>query len=177
MAMRRSFIVTFVGPDRPGIVEAVAETVARHGGNWEASRMARLAGEFAGILSVSAPQKTAESLVEELRALEAEGLQLLIKESTDELPASESTVKLEILGPDRPGIVQEVSRALASRGINVEELHSECISAPMTGQPLFRATAMLLLPAERSIAELEADLEPLAEELTLDLTVEDFELA
>ena len=45
-------VLTLIGPDRPGLVEAVAEVVAAHGGNWLESRMARLAGKFAGILRI-----------------------------------------------------------------------------------------------------------------------------
>ena len=37
-------VLTLIGPDRPGLVEAVAEVVAAHGGNWLESRMAHLAG-------------------------------------------------------------------------------------------------------------------------------------
>ena len=71
--------------------------------------------------------------------------------------------------------MEEAFRALAERGVNVEELHTECISAPMTGQPLFHATAMLLLPADRTLSELRTDLDSLADELTLDLSVEELE--
>ncbi len=43
-------VLTLIGPDRPGLVEAVAEPIAAHGGNWLESRMAHLAGQFAGIV-------------------------------------------------------------------------------------------------------------------------------
>ena len=45
-------VLTLIGPDHPGIVEAIAEPIARHGGNWLESRMCRLGGEFAGILRI-----------------------------------------------------------------------------------------------------------------------------
>ena len=48
-------VLTLIGPDRPGLVEAVAEVIAGHGGNWLESRMAHLAGQFAGILRVEVP--------------------------------------------------------------------------------------------------------------------------
>ena len=53
---------------------------------------------------------------------------------------------LEIVGQDRPGIVREISHALASFGINVEELQTECASAAMSGETLFKARARLSLP-------------------------------
>ena len=47
-----TLVLTLIGPDRAGLVEAVAAVVADHGGNWLESRMSRLAGQFAGILEV-----------------------------------------------------------------------------------------------------------------------------
>lgn len=167
------FVVTFVGRDRPGLVEAVAATVKKHGGNWEESRMARLAGEFAGILSVSVATGNADLLMAALEGLRQEGLELVVRESTETPAVYEAPVKLEIFGQDRPGIVEEASRALARRGVNVEDLHTETLSAPMTGESLFRATAMLRLPRGRSVEHLRKDLDALADELTLDLHVDE----
>ena len=48
-----TLVLTLIGDDRAGLVNAVAEVVARHGGNWERSQMAELAGKFAGIVLVT----------------------------------------------------------------------------------------------------------------------------
>ena len=48
-------VLTLIGPDRPGLVESLAKRVTAHGGNWVESRMAHLAGQFAGILRVEVP--------------------------------------------------------------------------------------------------------------------------
>jgi glycine cleavage system regulatory protein len=53
--MRQPLIITFTGPDRPGVVDRLAGVVSQHGGNWEESRMARLAGSFAGIVLRARP--------------------------------------------------------------------------------------------------------------------------
>ena len=70
-----SLILTVIGPDRPGLVRALSEAVAARGGSWLESRMARLAGQFAGIVLVEAPQ----SLVNDLRALEGQGLRIVVQ--------------------------------------------------------------------------------------------------
>ena len=49
-------VLTFVGDDRPGLVNAVSEKIAACGATWLESRSARLAGKFAGILLVSVPE-------------------------------------------------------------------------------------------------------------------------
>ncbi|WP_277423370.1 glycine cleavage system protein R, partial [Pseudomonas viridiflava] len=45
-------VVTLVAPDKPGLVERIAQCIAEQGGNWLESRMSRMAGQFAGILKV-----------------------------------------------------------------------------------------------------------------------------
>ena len=70
----KSMILTVIGPDRPGLVRALAQTVAAHGGSWLESRMARLSGQFAGIVLVDAE----DSLVPALQALEQEGLRIVV---------------------------------------------------------------------------------------------------
>ena len=51
--METYLVLTVIGDDRPGLVEALAETIAAHEGNWLESRMSHLAGKFAGLLRVS----------------------------------------------------------------------------------------------------------------------------
>jgi glycine cleavage system regulatory protein len=60
--MRTSLIVTVIGEDRPGIVDQISDVVLAAGANWEESRMARLAGKFAGILRVSVDPARAADL-------------------------------------------------------------------------------------------------------------------
>jgi glycine cleavage system regulatory protein len=58
---------------------------------------------------------------------------------------------------------------LAARGVNVEELHTEVESAPMSGEPLFRMNAVLRGPASLRREDLRGALEGLAGELMVDL--------
>jgi len=53
MGMNKSLVLTLIGPDRPGLVDALAEVVENNGGNWVESRMAHLAGKFAGVLRIN----------------------------------------------------------------------------------------------------------------------------
>jgi glycine cleavage system regulatory protein len=51
-------------------------------------------------------------------------------------------------------------------------LESERISAPMGGGTLFRARAALLVPADANLAAVRTDLEKLAADLMVDLTLQ-----
>jgi glycine cleavage system regulatory protein len=163
--------MTMIGADRPGLVELVAGIVADHGGNWLESQMARLGGQFAGILRIEAPAEREPDLTRALRALESEGLTVVVQQDRPEGPAgTQSSALLEITGQDRPGIVRQISRTLAAFGVNVEELHSECVSAPMSGEALFKARARLRLPADRDIGDLRKALERIAADLLVDIS-------
>ena len=128
-----SLVLTLIGEDKPGLVGLLSQTVAEHDGNWLESRMSRMAGRFAGILRASVPEARADALVTALSALESHGLRVVVERSTrSEVESALLRIPLELVGADRPGIIREVSDALASRHINVDELLTECSSAPMS---------------------------------------------
>lgn len=172
--MQRSMlVVSVVGADRTGLVQSIAETISAVGGNWEESRMARLAGQFAGILLVTIDPARSDELVGRLRKLEASGLVVTVRPTeVPEQAAATVNVKLTLTANDRPGIVRDVSKILAERGCNVEELETEVTSAPMSGDPMFTARATLRAPATTALADLRAKLEALGSELMLDLAIE-----
>jgi glycine cleavage system regulatory protein len=162
-------VMTVLGKDRTGLVESLARLVAEHGGNWLESRMGRLGGEFAGILRVHVPAEKRAALERALAGLS--DLQIVVR--ADDAAAvgdAAELATLEVLGPDRPGIVREITHALAAQGVNVEELATECTSAPMSGEPLFRARAKLRLPAGVTLAALRQALARPAAEMGVEFS-------
>ena len=164
-----SLILTVIGPDRPGLARALAQSVVTHGGSWLESRMARLAGQFAGIVLVEAP----ESLLADLRALESEGLRIVVQtgstgEASTGAPAGER-LAVEVVGNDRPGIVRDVARVLAEHGVNIEELTTGVVSGSFSGETLFRATALVRAPNAATVVAIRAGLEFLGNEMMVDI--------
>jgi glycine cleavage system regulatory protein len=167
--MRTSLLLTVVGADRTGLVESLSRRIAELGGNWEEARLARLAGQFAGIVLVTIDTAKSDSLVAGLRGLA--GLQVTAHPVAAKPAADAGTrVRVEVTAADRPGIVREVSRVLAERGVNIEELESTVGSAPMSGEALFRAKATLLLPPTVALADVRGALEALAGEMMIDVS-------
>lgn len=172
--MRASLVLTVAAPDEPGLVDALSKTVTAHKGNWEESRMARLAGQFVGILKLTVPQAEAAPLSLALQALASEGFRIHVVQGTSEDPLrGYRKLRLELMGNDREGIVQEISHALAERGINVDALNTECVDAPVSGGLLFKAVASLRCPPGLAIAELQRSLEQLASELMVDIALDE----
>jgi glycine cleavage system regulatory protein len=170
--MLATLVMTVIGADRPGLVQLVAAAVADHGGNWLESRMGHLGGQFAGILRVEVPAGRADDLVRALAGLEGSGLRVIVHTEAGAAAAAQGSVaQLELVGHDRPGILRSISGVLAAHGVNVEELASERVSAPMGGGTLFQARATVLVPPAANLARVRADLEKIAADLMVDLNL------
>ena len=170
--MLATLVMTIIGADRPGLVQLIATRVADHGGNWLESRMCHLGGQFAGILRAEVPAARVDELVQALQTLESAGLNVTIHTESGAAPSAIGSVAaLELVGQDRPGILRLVAGVLAAHGVNVEELASERVSAPMGGGTLFKARATVLVPPGTSLGALRGDLERIATDLMVDLNL------
>jgi glycine cleavage system transcriptional repressor len=127
----RTFAVSGVGLDRPGIIAAVAERLVAHGANVTDSQMAILRGHFTMMLLITGPDGLdADALGAELRETgEALGMEAL---TLREVPDAQTAVAapswvVSVYGADHPGILAAVTRALADAGVNVHDLHTRLV--------------------------------------------------
>ena len=168
---KTSLVLTCIGADREGLVEALSEVVRKFEGNWQESRMARLGGRFAGILQIEVPTREEEALRAALDRLDASGLRVVVETTAQHQPL-EYPLELELIGLDRAGIIFEISRVLRTHGVNVEELDTTRQNAPGSGELLFQARASLRIPAGLDQAQLFSELEAIAADLMVDVLVE-----
>jgi glycine cleavage system regulatory protein len=166
--MQQLLVITFTSADRPGIVDTLATVVRAHGANWESSRMASLAGRFAGILQVAVSPERADPLIEALQQIE--GMGVLVDRGSEWIPAM-NCFYMHLTGDDRPGIVREIAHALAVRGVNIEDMETETVEAPMAGGLLFQATAELRAPESVGLDELRTALEEIAQDLMVEISL------
>jgi glycine cleavage system regulatory protein len=167
-----TLVLTAIGDDRPGLVSALAAVISRHGGSWDRSQMARLGGKFAGIVLVAVPADSVAAVEAELRALGDDGLLDVRVTRSDRSAASDGLRwSLELVGTDRPGIVHEITMALAAHQVSIDELETSTREAPMSGGMLFEVRAELVAPAHVAVDELRSTLERLADELMVELTL------
>jgi len=164
-------VLTLLGTDRAGLVSTVSRLITEHGGSWEHSQLAHLAGMFAGIVEVAVPSARVDALVADVEALSAQGLRVAVERSGETAvpPAPGDRMTLHLIGADRPGIVAEVSALLAGHGLNVETLSTQVVEAPMAGGTLFEADAVIGVPPGADVTALRTALEALADELMVDL--------
>ncbi|MDA8409097.1 MAG: amino acid-binding protein [Treponema sp.] len=173
--MSRVFaVISAIGADRVGIVDELSGLISEAGGNVEESKMAVLGGDFSVMMLISLEQKALESLLSRIGEME-KGLGLKVgitptKETA--LRADGRPYSLETVSLDGRGILHAVSAILHHHGVNIEELETSTEGAPLTGAPLFRLRASIVLGAGVHVAALRSELEALenARELDISLT-------
>ena len=134
--------------------------------------MARLSGHFAGVVNVVAPADKVDQLKLDLSALAEDGLLVSVAEAESETtnPISGASVALEVVGQDRTGIVKQISQAMSALNVNVDELITECLSAPMSGERIFDATAIITIPAGVTEEQVQESIESIAQDLAVTIS-------
>ena len=172
--MSSSVVLTIVSDDHPGIVETLSQVLRDHGGNWAESSMLTLAGKFAGILLADLPPARTDAFIAALKALEAQGMHIVAQKTSAPQHIGEfREFSLDLVGQDRPGIVNDITEILTRHGVNVHELDTERQSASMSGESLFVAKARMRVPGGASVETLRLELENLANELMVDIKLDD----
>lgn len=168
-----TLVLTLVGGDRAGLVAAVADVVDRHGGNWENSQLAELSGVFAGVVEISVAAGRADELRESLSVLDGL-LSVTVTTGAEADPDAAATAPLtiEVIGNDHPGIVREITNVLRSHDISIERMTTATREAAMYGGRLFEATVSARVPASADLGPLTGELERLAAEIQVDVTLE-----
>ncbi len=118
-------MLTVVGQDRPGIVAGLTDALYRGGVNLGEASMARLGGNFTIMLMVEgeAEAPALQRLIEPFAAahslrVHADPIEGRLHEHV------EPNVRIAVHGADRPGIVAQVTQALAAAGFNILDLDS-----------------------------------------------------
>lgn len=167
-------VLTAVGPDRKGLVNAMTREIHSVGANLEDSRMAILGGEFALLLLVAGPRAALERLRSKVGELES-SLGLSIMSKWTERPSTKTPFlpyQLKVTGFDRPGIVHQVSELLTRLDINVASLESRLSFAPLSGTPMFVLDARLQVPGPTTLRRLKQELSATCDEVDLDFSIE-----
>jgi glycine cleavage system regulatory protein len=166
-----SLVLTVVGDDRAGLVTALAEVVSAHGGNWEHSQLAELAGTFAGIVVVSVPDDRVGALRESLDLLDGMLKVTVHAGAAAPTPDDRPQLTFGVLGNDHPGIVRDISGVLSRHLISIEDFSSETREAPMAGGRLFEANVVARVPGDADLSAVRADLEELASEILVEISL------
>lgn len=161
-------VISFVGQDKPGLVDKLSNLVKSHQGNWQNSSLHHLAGTFAGVIEVTATPENIAALNNALMAFADLKVITEITTPAIETPTSAS-LTLELTANDRSGIVQDIASVIHKQGGNLMKLVSKQGAAPHTGQMMFNAKAQITV-AESHIDELVEALEGIENDLMVDIS-------
>lgn len=126
---QRWFMITLVGPDRPGIVARLSAALHREGHAVGEGSMARLGGQFSTMLMA---QGSAERL-ERLAASVAESMGLAWHVDAIDAALHQQRypdARITAGAPERPGILDQVSNALADAGLEIVTLEADLAGGP-----------------------------------------------
>ncbi|TMA37448.1 MAG: ACT domain-containing protein [Deltaproteobacteria bacterium] len=178
--MKRWFALSAIGRDRPGIVADLAGLIYECDCNLEDSSMTVLGSEFAVLLLLSCEGEDVERrlsagckrlewekrLTVFFRPLEGDG---------PPRPAGTPGTPMEcaVTGVDKAGIVARVARVLADHGVNITALSTQSRPEPESGTPIYTMRIQMIVPRIVDRQALRVQLERVAAELRVDLTLAD----
>lgn len=164
-----TLVLTILGDDRAGLVSNLSRVITDHGGNWTTSRLAELAGKFAGIVQVDVDAARVDDLVAALEPLA--GLLDITVHRADASPApAAGAIEVDIVADDRPGIIREITEAISRDGGSIDALTSAVVEAPHAGGMLFTAHAVIRALGPDDEARLRQGLEAVAGELMVEIS-------
>ncbi len=171
--MKKYYVVSAVGRDRPGLINEVAHAVHALGGNIELQRSTRMASEFALLMLFSCPaDASADDAVGKLEALRRDDFFVAARAALSEVAdRPEGAQELEMIasGADQPGLLDAATLLLVQSGLNIESMDYDVEGAPMTGEPLFRLHAKLAGPPGFDTKALREKLRTLEDEFNFDI--------
>jgi glycine cleavage system regulatory protein len=170
--MKRNLVFGFIGSDKPGLVRSISDVVNSNHGNWLESKMSQLANRFAGIAVVEVDNQHVASLKKALEHLD--GISSVVVEADYSAEVKNTRVLgLNIVGPDRPGILHDVTMALEKNIANVVEMETNIAAAPMSGEITFSADASIEVPYEMDWSVIADQLDEVADKLGVDILLDD----
>lgn len=160
-------VVSFIGPDRPGLVDKLSNLIKQHQGNWQTSSLHHLSGFFAGVIEIAIDDTHSDNLLNALKDIE--NLEVTAKQSSIHSSEDQAAIVLELTANDRAGIVQEISSVIHHQGGNLVKLVSTQDSAPHSGQVMFKAKAQITVNEEQ-VDQVISALENIADDLMVDIS-------
>ena len=170
------FMISILGKDRPGIIAAVTRVLFTKDFNIEDVSQTILQGEFSGVFIVSGPESVSrENLLDALVDNGDDlGLHFHVKEIEGKLSdwttcACECFV-ITTQGPDRKGLVAEITAVLASQNVNVTQLKAVFRGGNEPGRNIMIYEVDVPLDIDQE--KLRSSLQKKAETLNLQISIQ-----
>jgi glycine cleavage system regulatory protein len=172
-SIMQAMVLTIIGNDEPGLVDAIAKCITDANGNWLRSSFCQLSGQFAGFIEVMLERNKHDELVNACEKLA--NLKITLVPSTAQQDATTSNlaqhdkrIQMTVTGNDRKGIVSDITTALKRFKINITEMKTTCESAPNWGSLLFTAQVTFVLDKQTNLDDVKSALEDITDDLMVE---------
>ncbi len=155
----KKIIIYVNGKDRIGIISDITKEISNLNGNIETSKMIKLNQDFNMLMLVSINSEKIESLNKNLSLYE--DLDIEIKETIKNEKETKNKYIFILKGADTEGIVHQCTQLFSELNINIIDLDTKLINAPVTGTPLFYIKSTILIPTNLSLETTKNKIEAL----------------
>ena len=166
--MKETYISTVSGPSTPGIIKALAQTTRDHGGEWLASKVMKLDGQFSALMKVSIEAENVKPLK---AALSEEFSQLHFLNSDAAGPTNEqsTSIDLEVDCKDREGLTRDISNIIFNLDLIVQNLEFNRFPVSALGESVFSAKLTVGVPEGTSALAVAEEIEAISEDMRVNV--------
>jgi glycine cleavage system regulatory protein len=166
--MRTNFITTVYGSAIPGIIKALAQTTRSQGGEWLTSKVIKLDGQFAAIMSVVIDKELEMNLKSTLEQMYP-SLSFIHAEAQATRQEMTKKINLVVDCIDRRGLTGDLSNILANLDIEVESMECKRFAMDGINETVFSAQLTLAVPEAAESEIIAGEIEALSEDVRVNV--------
>jgi len=166
--MKEIYISTVSGPSTPDIIKSLAQTTRDHGGEWLASKVMKLDGQFSALMKVSIDAGSVKPLKV---ALTEKFSQLHFSEAAAASPTHEEvkSIDLEVDCKDREGLTRDISNIIFNLDLVVQNLEFNRFPVSALGESVFSAKLTVGVPENTSALAVAEEIEAISEDMRVNV--------
>ena len=143
-------IIIYVnGKDRIGLISDITKQISNLNGNVETSKMIKLGQDFNMLMLISINSQKIDLLNDNLSLYD--DLNISIKKTLNNSTNLNNKYIFILKGADTEGIVHQCTQLFSDLNINIIDLETQLINAPVTGTPLFYIKAVISISKDISL--------------------------
>lgn len=166
--MKEIYISTVSGPSNPGIIKSLAQTTRDHGGEWLASKVMKLDGQFSALMKVSIDAESVNTLKAALTE-EFSQLQFIESAAASQTHEEVKSIDLEVDCKDREGLTRDISNIIFNLDLVVQNLEFNRFPVSALGESVFSAKITVGVPEGTSALTVAEEIEAISEDMRVNV--------
>ena len=165
-------IIYVSGKDRIGIISDISKEISELNGNIETSKMIKSYDKFNMLLLVSINSNRVNDLKNNFKIYS--DLNVLIDDINVGKNENLDKYIFILKGANTEGIVHQYTNLFSKNRVNILDMNTKIVNAPVTGSPLFYVKAVILIPENFKINMIADEIKKMENELNVKIKFEKF---